>query len=134
LKPYSSRPDFPALSVSQHEHSPLCFSASGCLPVSLLPQHILRHDPDRAARPLNSPRPNKPKVAYNAGPGNLRKFGALAEKSGLDKNIWFGTVEQSAAQVVSRETVDYVGNIYKYYVAYKLVEEKSASVAGKAAQ
>jgi hypothetical protein len=82
----------------------------------------------------NSPRPNKPKVVYNAGPGNLRKFGALAEKSGLDKNIWFGTVEQSAAQVVSRETVDYVGNIYKYYVAYKLVEEKSASVAGKAAQ
>jgi membrane-bound lytic murein transglycosylase MltF len=73
-------------------------------------------------------------AAYNAGPGNLRKFRALAEKSGLDKNIWFGNVEQSAAQVVGRETVDYVGNIYKYYVAYKLVEEKSASVAGKAVQ
>ncbi|KAB0493639.1 lytic transglycosylase F [Pseudomonas vancouverensis] len=66
-------------------------------------------------------------AAYNAGPGNLRKFRALAEKSGLDKNIWFGNVEQAAAQVVGRETVDYVGNIYKYYVAYKLVEEKSAA-------
>lgn len=65
-------------------------------------------------------------AAYNAGPGNLRKFRALAQKSGLDKNIWFGNVEQAAAQVVGRETVDYVGNIYKYYVAYKLVEEKSA--------
>lgn len=64
-------------------------------------------------------------AAYNAGPGNLRKFRALAEKSGLNKNIWFGNVEQAAAQVVGRETVDYVGNIYKYYVAYKLVEEKS---------
>jgi len=66
-------------------------------------------------------------AAYNAGPGNLRKFRALAEKSGLDKNIWFGNVEQAAAQVVGRETVDYVGNIYKYYVAYKLVEEKNAA-------
>jgi len=66
-------------------------------------------------------------AAYNAGHGNLRKFRALAEKSGLDKNIWFGNVEQAAAQVVGRETVDYVGNIYKYYVAYKLVEEKNAA-------
>lgn len=64
-------------------------------------------------------------AAYNAGPGNLRKFRALAEKSGLNKNVWFGNVEQAAAQVVGRETVDYVGNIYKYYVAYKLVEEKA---------
>ncbi|WP_392889649.1 transglycosylase SLT domain-containing protein [Pseudomonas migulae] len=73
-------------------------------------------------------------AAYNAGPGNLRKFRALAEKSGLDKNLWFGNVEQAAAQVVGRETVDYVGNIYKYYVAYKLVEEKSAAAASKPAQ
>jgi membrane-bound lytic murein transglycosylase MltF len=73
-------------------------------------------------------------AAYNAGPGNLRKFRALAEKSGLDKNIWFGNVEQAAAQVVGRETVDYVGNIFKYYVAYKLVEEKSAANTAKAVQ
>lgn len=72
-------------------------------------------------------------AAYNAGPGNLRKFRALAEKSGLNKNIWFGNVEQAAAQVVGRETVDYVGNIYKYYVAYKLVEEKTESNAVKTA-
>ncbi|MNP33526.1 Membrane-bound lytic murein transglycosylase F [compost metagenome] len=73
-------------------------------------------------------------AAYNAGPGNLRKFRALAEKSNLDKNVWFGNVEQAAAQVVGRETVDYVGNIYKYYVAYKLVEQKSASNPAKPAQ
>lgn len=69
-------------------------------------------------------------AAYNAGPGNLRKFRALAEQSGLDKNIWFGNVEQAAAQVVGRETVDYVGNIYKYYVAYKLVADRPSSNAG----
>jgi membrane-bound lytic murein transglycosylase MltF len=73
-------------------------------------------------------------AAYNAGPGNLRKFRVLAEKSNLNKNVWFGNVEQAAAQVVGRETVDYVGNIYKYYVAYKLVEEKSASGAAKPTQ
>ncbi|MGB4073296.1 transglycosylase SLT domain-containing protein [Pseudomonas sp.] len=64
-------------------------------------------------------------AAYNAGPGNLRKFRRLAEKSGLDKNVWFGNVEHSAARIVGRETVDYVGNIYKYYVAYKLAEAKN---------
>jgi membrane-bound lytic murein transglycosylase MltF len=64
-------------------------------------------------------------AAYNAGPGNLLKFRRLAEKSGLDKNVWFGNVEHSAARVVGRETVDYVGNIYKYYVAYKLAEAKN---------
>lgn len=63
-------------------------------------------------------------AAYNAGPGNLRKFRRLAEKSGLDPNVWFHNVEHSAARVVGRETVDYVANIYKYYIAYKLVEHR----------
>lgn len=67
-------------------------------------------------------------AAYNAGPGNLRKFRRLAEKSGLNPDIWFGNVEHAAARVVGRETVDYVGNIYKYYVAYKLAADKSAQV------
>lgn len=63
-------------------------------------------------------------AAYNAGPGNLMKFRRLAQKSGLDPNVWFGNVEQAAARIVGRETVDYVGNIYKYYVVYKLAEQK----------
>lgn len=71
-------------------------------------------------------------AAYNAGPGNLRKFRKLAEKSGLNPDIWFGNVEQSAARVVGRETVDYVGNIYKYYVAYKLAEKKQKSAKAAA--
>lgn len=63
-------------------------------------------------------------AAYNAGPGNLMKFRRLAEKQGLDPNVWFGNVEQAAARIVGRETVDYVGNIHKYYVAYKLAKER----------
>jgi len=63
-------------------------------------------------------------AAYNAGPGNLRKFRALAAKSGLDPNVWFGNVEHAAADIVGRETVQYVSNIYIYYVAYRLVAER----------
>jgi membrane-bound lytic murein transglycosylase MltF len=63
-------------------------------------------------------------AAYNAGPGNLRKFRRLAANSGLDPNIWFHNVEHAAAKIVGRETVQYVANIYKYYVAYRLVGER----------
>jgi len=59
-------------------------------------------------------------AAYNAGPGNLKKFRRKAETLGLDPNRWFGNVENGAAAIVGRETVQYVGNIYKYYIAYSL--------------
>ncbi|HJR21866.1 MAG TPA: transporter substrate-binding domain-containing protein [Dongiaceae bacterium] len=64
-------------------------------------------------------------AAYNAGPGNLRKFRKLAAESGLDPNIWFHNVEHAAAEIVGRETVQYVANIYKYYVAYRLATERN---------
>ncbi|EJJ29456.1 lytic transglycosylase F [Rhizobium sp. CF142] len=60
-------------------------------------------------------------AAYNAGPGNLRKFRDKAKTMGLDPNVWFGNVENAAAEIVGRETVQYVSNIYKYYVAYSLL-------------
>jgi membrane-bound lytic murein transglycosylase MltF len=62
-------------------------------------------------------------AAYNAGPGNLRKFRKLAEKSGYDPNVWFQNVEYAAARIVGQETVDYVSNIYKYYLAYAAVDK-----------
>jgi len=65
-------------------------------------------------------------AAYNAGPSNLRKFRAVAVKSGLDPNVWFGNVEHGAASIVGRETVEYVANIYVYYVAYRLAVERDA--------
>jgi membrane-bound lytic murein transglycosylase MltF len=63
-------------------------------------------------------------AAYNAGPGNLRKFRKVAANSGLDPNVWFHNVEHAAADIVGRETVQYVSNIYKYYVAYRLANER----------
>jgi membrane-bound lytic murein transglycosylase MltF len=63
-------------------------------------------------------------AAYNAGPGNLKRFRDKARQSGFDPNIWFGNVEHGAAAVVGRETVQYVGNIYKYYVVYSSLLSK----------
>jgi len=63
-------------------------------------------------------------AAYNAGPGNLSKFRNKAKEMGLDPNVWFGNVENSAAAIVGRETVQYVSNIYKYYIAYTMLEER----------
>src|SRR5579871_3861164 len=60
-------------------------------------------------------------AAYNAGPGNLARFREWARKSGLNPNVWFFNVEEGAARIVGRETVTYVSNIYKYYVAYRLL-------------
>jgi membrane-bound lytic murein transglycosylase MltF len=63
-------------------------------------------------------------AAYNAGPARIAKLRLEAEKKGLDPNIWFNNVEIIAAKRIGRETVQYVSNILKYYVAYKFLEEK----------
>jgi membrane-bound lytic murein transglycosylase MltF len=64
-------------------------------------------------------------AAYNAGPGRIRQLRREAQKRGLDPNVWFGNVERIASERIGRETVTYVSNIYKYYVAYKLLTEES---------
>jgi membrane-bound lytic murein transglycosylase MltF len=63
-------------------------------------------------------------ASYNAGPARIRQLRAEAGKRGLDPNVWFGNVERIASEKIGRETVQYVSNIYKYYVAYKLVMER----------
>lgn len=63
-------------------------------------------------------------AAYNAGPGNLNKFRQKAKEMGLNPNVWFGNVENAAASIVGRETVQYVSNIYKYYIAYSMLVER----------
>jgi membrane-bound lytic murein transglycosylase MltF len=40
---------------------------------------------------------------------------------GLDPNVWFRNVEIIAARQIGRETVQYVSNIFKYYIAYRLI-------------
>jgi membrane-bound lytic murein transglycosylase MltF len=63
-------------------------------------------------------------ASYNAGPNRIRGLRNKAAERGLDRNIWFRNVEIIASEDIGRETVDYVSNIYKYYAAYKLLEER----------
>jgi membrane-bound lytic murein transglycosylase MltF len=72
-------------------------------------------------------------AAYNAGPGRVRQLRQEAAERQLNPNVWFGNVERVASERIGRETVTYVSNIYKYYVAYKLIvteaERRKAAAA-----
>jgi membrane-bound lytic murein transglycosylase MltF len=65
-------------------------------------------------------------ASYNAGPNRIARLRKQAGDQGLDPNKWFGNVELMVAKDVGQETVTYVSNIYKYYVAYKLAVERQA--------
>jgi membrane-bound lytic murein transglycosylase MltF len=73
-------------------------------------------------------------AGYNAGPNRIQRLRQQAQQQGLDPNQWFGNVELVASKSIGQETVQYVSNIYKYYVAYKLSQEQAAALQkGKAA-
>ncbi len=63
-------------------------------------------------------------ASYNAGPAKIKRLRRQAAEQGLDPNVWFDNVERIAAEAIGRETVQYVGNIYKYYVAYTLIQRQ----------
>ncbi len=58
-------------------------------------------------------------AGYNAGPSRIRRLRKEAEDRGLDPDKWFKNVEYVVASRIGREPVEYVGNIFQYYVAYK---------------
>jgi membrane-bound lytic murein transglycosylase MltF len=63
-------------------------------------------------------------AAYNAGPTRISRLRRRAGDLGLDPHVWFDNVEVVVAREVGREPVQYVSNIYKYYIAYRLIAEK----------
>ncbi len=63
-------------------------------------------------------------ASYNAGPAKVARLRREAAKMGLDPDVWFHNVEVVAAKRIGRETVQYVSNIYKYYVAYRLLAKQ----------
>ena len=72
-------------------------------------------------------------AAYNAGPGRLQQLRREAAARGLDPNVWFGNVERVASERIGRETVTYVSNIFKYYIAYRLLNaQQERRAAAKA--
>ena len=65
-------------------------------------------------------------ASYNAGPARIARLRTETQKRGFDPNIWFGNVENLAAEKIGAETVTYVSNIYKYYIAYRLIMDDIA--------
>ncbi|HBD34123.1 MAG TPA: lytic transglycosylase F, partial [Cupriavidus sp.] len=59
----------------------------------------------------------------NAGPGNISKMRTEAKARGLNPDKWFNNVEIVTSERIGIETTTYVRNIYKYYAAYKLIED-----------
>jgi membrane-bound lytic murein transglycosylase MltF len=62
-------------------------------------------------------------ASYNAGPGRVQSLRREAAKRALDPNRWFKNVDLVTAEKIGQETVTYVTNIYKYYIAYQLVTQ-----------
>jgi membrane-bound lytic murein transglycosylase MltF len=65
-------------------------------------------------------------ASYNAGPDRIEKLRTRAAAEGYDPNRWFNNVEFTVAREIGAETTNYVGNIYKYYLAYKMTIEQDA--------
>jgi membrane-bound lytic murein transglycosylase MltF len=63
-------------------------------------------------------------AAYNAGPARVQRLRSRAREMGLDPDAWFGQVELMAAEDIGNETVNYVRNVFKYYLAYALVRDE----------
>jgi membrane-bound lytic murein transglycosylase MltF len=62
-------------------------------------------------------------ASYNAGPVRIQELRKEALKRGLDPNRWFKNVEYVVAERIGQETVTYVANIFKYYIAYQLLAD-----------
>jgi membrane-bound lytic murein transglycosylase MltF len=71
-------------------------------------------------------------ASYNAGPARVAELRSKAKAMGLDPNVWFGNVEVVAAREIGRETVQYVSNIYKYFVSYELMWKQMDARKGAA--
>ncbi len=66
-------------------------------------------------------------ASYNAGPAKVASLRREAAAQGLDPDRWFNNVELIAAKRIGRETVTYVANIYKYYLAYQMMVQQRAA-------
>lgn len=67
-------------------------------------------------------------ASYNAGPGAIARMRKVAIQEHLDPDVWFDNVERVTAAHIGQEPVRYVRNIYKYYIAYRLLEQNRQSV------
>ncbi|MDX1401203.1 MAG: transporter substrate-binding domain-containing protein, partial [Kiloniellales bacterium] len=63
-------------------------------------------------------------ASYNAGPTRINNLRREADRIGIDPDRWFSAVEDVARRRIGIETVQYVVNVQKYFIAYRLAWEK----------
>ena len=63
-------------------------------------------------------------ASYNAGQTRIRRLRQEAALKGLDSNVWMHNVELAVAREIGREPIQYVRNIYLYYLSFRRVEAK----------
>ena len=66
-------------------------------------------------------------AACNAGPNRIARLQNATRVQRLDPNVWFGNVELVVSEKVGAEPVNYVSNISKYYVGFRLMEQHRES-------
>lgn len=59
-------------------------------------------------------------ASYNLGPKNIEKARNEAARRGFDPNKWFLNVEMTTAALFGMVPMNYVRNVYKYFVVYQL--------------
>jgi len=64
-------------------------------------------------------------AAYNAGPARVEEARKLAARMGLDPDVWFHNVELAMLKVAGRQPVEYVENINKYYIIFRMQDHQS---------
>jgi len=82
---------------------------------------------DRYYSDLSEDRFNQTLMAfagYNAGPNRIAKLRKKAKERGLDDTKWFNNVEWVVAESVGSITVNYVGNIFQYFIIYSNIYER----------
>lgn len=62
-------------------------------------------------------------AAYNAGPMRIQAMRRETGRRGLNPNLWFDHVERVALDKIGEETVRYVANVNRYYIAYRMSHE-----------
>ena len=58
-------------------------------------------------------------ASCNAGSGRAIRLRREVQQSGFNPNVWFRNVGIIAARQIGAERLQYVSNIYKYYIAYR---------------
>ncbi|MFV8818613.1 transglycosylase SLT domain-containing protein [Haliea sp. E17] len=66
-------------------------------------------------------------AAYNIGPHRMAVMREKAAEMGYDPNSWFDNVELLVAEQVGKNSVQYVANIFRYYLAYRFSAQQQLS-------